>query len=190
MGAIARLGPRQPVADPAALASFVSSQLGRSTKLDRSYRVYASQRRVRFTEMEYAIPRRHAAEAVPRVLDAAERAEPRRRLPDRGPLRRRRRLDAEPRARAGHQPTSPSTSTRGMAWEGYFRAVEEVMDDYGGRPHWGKRHFQTADDAGRALPALGGLRGRSARRLDPDGRFRNDYLDRVLGPIQTHSSSP
>ena len=32
---------------------------------------------------------------------------------------------------------------RGMAWEGYFRAVEAIMDEYGGRPHWGKRHFQT-----------------------------------------------
>ena len=32
----------------------------------------------------------------------------------------------------------------GMVWEPYFRAVEAIMDAYGGRPHWGKRHFQSA----------------------------------------------
>jgi FAD-linked oxidoreductase len=67
MGGVARLGRRMPARIPR-LSRFVSSRVGKSTKVDRSYRVYASDRRVRFTEMEYAIPRRHAAEAVGRVL--------------------------------------------------------------------------------------------------------------------------
>ena len=33
---------------------------------------------------------------------------------------------------------------RGMDFDAYFRGVERIMDDYDGRPHWGKRHFQTA----------------------------------------------
>ncbi len=66
---------QQPLPDPR-ISRFVSSKLGRATRVDRSYRVYASERRVRFTEMEYAIPRRHAAEAIPRVLEAAEAADP------------------------------------------------------------------------------------------------------------------
>ena len=37
-------------------------------------------------------------------------------------------------------------------------------------------------DAGRALSAVGRLPG-GPRRLDPDGRFTNPYLDRVLGPV-------
>ena len=32
----------------------------------------------------------------------------------------------------------------GMEFETYFRAVEAIMDEYGGRPHWGKRHYQSA----------------------------------------------
>ena len=36
------------------------------------------------------------------------------------------------------------------------------MNDYDGRPHWGKMHFQSADDAGAALPALGRLPGGAA----------------------------
>jgi L-gulono-1,4-lactone dehydrogenase len=31
-----------------------------------------------------------------------------------------------------------------MEFETYFRAVEAIMDDYAGRSHWGKRHYQTA----------------------------------------------
>ncbi len=49
----------------------------RSEQLDASNRVYANTRLVRFTEMEYGIPREHAAEALERVLALIER----RRLP-------------------------------------------------------------------------------------------------------------
>ncbi len=59
----------------------------------------------------------------------------------------------------------------GMAWEPYFRAVEAIMDELGGRPHWGKRHFQTAADAARALPRLGPLPG-GARAAGPRGPLR------------------
>ena len=76
----------------------------------------------------------------------------------------------------------------GMAWEAYFRAIEAVMDPFGGRPHWGKRHFQTAETLRRALPALARLRCAVRARMDPDGVFRNAYTDRVLGPIQASSS--
>ena len=42
---------------------------------------------------------------------------------------------------------------RGMEWRPYFEAVEEIMNEYGGRPHWGKRHFQTAATLRRATRA-------------------------------------
>ena len=61
---------------------------------------------------------------------------------------------------------------RGMEWEPYFRAVEAIMDEYGGRPHWGKRHFQTAETLATALSALGRLPG-GARAARPGGRFVN-----------------
>jgi hypothetical protein len=33
----------------------------------------------------------------------------------------------------------------GQPYEKYFRAVEEVMKDLDGRPHWGKLHYQDAE---------------------------------------------
>ena len=184
MGAIARLGRASPTRIPR-LARFVSGQLGRSTTLDRSYRVFASQRRIRFTEMEYAIPRRHAAEAVPRVLEAAERDEA-------GvgfPIEVRFVAADDSMLSPAHERDTVYIAVhqyRGMAWEAYFRAVEEVMNEYGGRPHWGKRHFQTAETLAERYPRWHDFASVRAR-LDPEGRFRNEYTDRVLGPAEAPS---
>jgi L-gulono-1,4-lactone dehydrogenase len=180
LSAIARLGRRMPARIPG-LSRFVSDRIAKTTKVDRSYRVYASQRRVRFTEMEYAIPRRHAAEATRRVLDAAERAQP----PVGFPIEVRFVAADDSWLSPAHDRDTAYVAVhqfQGMSWEGYFRSVEEIMLEYGGRPHWGKRHFQTAETLAERYPRwedFGALRG----RLDPDGRFRNLYLDRVLGPI-------
>ena len=58
------------------------------------------------------------------------------------------------------------------------------MDDYGGRPHWGKLHGQTAATLRERYPRVGRLR-RRPRPPRPGRHVRNDYLDRVLGPIST-----
>jgi L-gulono-1,4-lactone dehydrogenase len=69
---------------------------------------------------------------------------------------------------------------RGMEFETAFRAVEEIMDSYGGRPHWAKRHYQTAATLARRYP--GWDRFQSVRaRLDPGGAFTNAYARRCLG---------
>ena len=54
------------------------------------------------------------------------------------------------------------------------------MNDYDGRPHWGKLHHQTAATLAPRYPEWDAFQAVRAR-LDPDGRFRNAYLDRVLG---------
>jgi L-gulonolactone oxidase len=56
------------------------------------------------------------------------------------------------------------------------------MDSYGGRPHWGKRHFQTAATLAESYPFFEDFLA-VRNRLDPEGTFQNQYLDRVLGPL-------
>jgi L-gulono-1,4-lactone dehydrogenase len=164
------------------LARFASEQVGRSVKLDRSYRVFASERRVKFTEMEYGIPRRHAREAVQRVLELAARPDLRVTFP------------IEVRFVAADDAfLSPSHEretcyiavhhdrTRPSLWAAYMRGVEAIMSEYAGRPHWGKRHFQTASTLEPLYPRWDDFQAVRSR-LDPAGVFRNDYTDRVLGP--------
>ena len=62
----------------------------------------------------------------------------------------------------------------------YFEAVEQIMLEHGGRPHWGKLHTLDAAQLRERYPRFGDfidLRD----RLDPERRFTNRYLDRVLG---------
>ncbi len=48
---------------------------------------------------------------------------------------------------------------QGTSYDQYFQGVEHIMDDYGGRPHWGKLHFQYGGHAGAPLPPLGRVPG-------------------------------
>jgi L-gulono-1,4-lactone dehydrogenase len=186
MGAAARAGRLAPALIPR-LNRGITGLVSRSVKVDRSHRVYASRRAVRFTEMEYAIPRAHAREAVERVLELV----PRRGLPVGFPI--------EVRFVAGDDALLSPTHGRdtcyvavhqyvGMEYETYFRAVEAIMDHYGGRPHWGKRHYQSAATLAPRYPEWGRFAA-VRERLDPEGRFENDYLRRVLGELSGSGAS-
>jgi L-gulonolactone oxidase len=63
----------------------------------------------------------------------------------------------------------------------YFRAVEAIMRDHGGRPHWGKIHFQDAETLRESYPRFDEFLA-VRDRLDPNRVFANSYLERVLGP--------
>lgn len=178
LGAICRVGRLAPRLAPR-LNRFVAGAVSESRVEDRPFKVYATRRAVRFTEMEYAIPRQHAREAVERVLELV----PRRRLPILFPLEVR--FSAPDEA---HLSTAYGRETcyiavhqySGMEFESYFRGVEEIMDSYAGRPHWGKRHYQRAATLRERYPHWD--RFQEVRsRLDPDGVFANDYTRRVLG---------
>jgi L-gulono-1,4-lactone dehydrogenase len=164
------------------LARLAARGVGRSTKVDRSFRVFASERRVRFTEMEYGIPRPDAREAIERVLELARRPE----LQVAYPIEVRFVAADDALLSASYERETCYVAVhqdRRLEWEPYFRGVEEIMADYEGRPHWGKRHFQTAATLAPRYPRW--ERFRSVRaRLDPGRAFRNAYIDRVLGPTE------
>src|SRR3546814_1731863 len=41
---------------------------------------------------------------------------------------------------------------KGTPYDAYFQGVERIMDSYGGRPHWGKMHFQRAETLAERYP--------------------------------------
>ena len=73
---------------------------------------------------------------------------------------------------------------RGMEWRPYFEAVEAIMDDYGGRPHWGKRHFQTAATLAPRYPRLGRVPGAPATSSTPSRVFANEYAEPRPRPLR------
>jgi L-gulono-1,4-lactone dehydrogenase len=157
----------------------VVPRLGRTEYSDASHRVFASPRLVRFTELEYAVPRAAFAEAFDRLRRLAREFGPRAFFP------------WECRFVAGDDiALSPAYGRdsayiavqlyRGIPYERFYRDVERVFDDYGGRPHWGKLHFQTAGTLRERYPRWADFQ--AARKLtDPHGLFTNDHLVGVLG---------
>jgi L-gulono-1,4-lactone dehydrogenase len=173
-----RTGRRFPALIPRVNRALVRA-MSPAEHLDRSHRVYANRRTVRFTEMEYALPRERTAEALERVLALIER----RRIRTGFPIEVRVVApDDALLSTASGRPTGYIAvhQYRGMEFESYFRAVETIMDEYEGRPHWGKRHYQSAATLRPRYPGFD--RFLAVRdRLDPERKFENDYLKRVLG---------
>ena len=178
-GLLCRLGRWRPDAIPR-LAKIIPST-GKLDYVDRSDKVFTSPRKVHFYEMEYAVPREALPEALNRV----------RRLVDElgTPLS----FPVEVRVVAGDDiPLSTAYGRetgyiavhvyQGTAYDAYFSGVERIMDGYGGRPHWGKLHFQRSETLAPRYPRWDEFQSVRAK-VDPEGRFANPYLDRVLGPV-------
>jgi FAD-linked oxidoreductase len=154
---------------------------GRVEYNDRSYRVFATPRTVRFLEMEYAVPLEATVEAVQRVRALVDGLG----FPVSFPV--------EVRAVQGDDiPLSPASGRdtgyvavhmyRDMPHETYFHGVESIMRDLDGRPHWGKLHGRTAEDLAPAYPGWQAFQDVRAR-MDPTGVFANPFVRRVLGPL-------
>ncbi len=177
--ALSATGRRFPALIPR-LARLAARLASGSRATDRSDRIFANERRVRFTEMEYGMPREHGPEAARRVIEWV-RAN---RYPVFFPIEMRvTAADDAPLSTAHERDTAYVAvhQYRGMEWRPYFEAVEEIMDGYGGRPHWGKRHFQTVETLPSRYPCWADFQ--SARdELDPSRTFTNEYAARVLGP--------
>jgi L-gulonolactone oxidase len=69
---------------------------------------------------------------------------------------------------------------QGMPDQALFDMLEGIADGYGGRPHWGKRHGQTAATLAPRYPQWDAFQ--SVRdRMDPDRVFTSAPIARVLG---------
>ena len=154
----------------------------REDYVDRSYRVFTSERKVKFVEMEYFIPRAAAKDAMKRYRAFLQQTGI---IPS---------MSIEMRFTAADDiPLSMSTDRETCSfaihlrtherYQQYFEGFETLMREFDGRPHWGKMHFQTKDTLMHLYPQWEQFQV-VRKKLDPDGRFTNAYLNRVLGQIE------
>ncbi|WP_320671538.1 D-arabinono-1,4-lactone oxidase [Patulibacter defluvii] len=165
----------------------VTRLAGTSVRTDRSDRIFSSPRDVRFVEMEYALPRAATVPALREILATIDRE----RFAVNFPIEMRFVAGDDALLSPAHGRDTGYLAVhmyRGMAWEPYFRAVEAIADAHGGRPHWGKRHFQTAATLAPRYPDFARFAAVRAR-FDPEGRFANAYTDQVLGPVGAPSAA-
>jgi len=146
---------------------------------DVSHRVFATQRSVRFREMEYALPAANVRPAFEGLRALIDENGWRIAFP------------AEVRFAAGDDLWLSTAHGRDSGYIAvhrywredpteYFEAAEQILLSHDGRPHWGKMHTLDAAALRARYPRFGdfvALRD----RLDPDRMFQNPYLARVLG---------
>jgi FAD-linked oxidoreductase len=179
-GAACRVSRRWPPA--ARVVGAVIPLTGRSEWVERSDKVFTTPRRVHFVEMEYAVEASAFAEAFAGLRRVTERIG----APNAFPVECRWVApDDIPLSTASGRPSAYLAvhAYRNTPFEQYFAAVEDVMWELGGRPHWGKLHWRRAEDLAPRYPGWGRFQ-RLRRELDPEGRFSNPYLDRVVGRVE------
>ena len=178
-GAACKVARRFPPAAKTIVS--IASQKSAHDWIDRSDRVFATPRLVRVIEMEYSIPREAFPEAftrLGRLIDSIG-------TPITVPIEIRWSAgDNIPLSHASGRDSAyiAAHMFRGEPYDQYFQGVEKIMSDYQGRPHWGKLHFQNAETLAPRYPQWDEFQA-IRKRMDPDGRFRNPYTDRVLGLV-------
>jgi FAD-linked oxidoreductase len=177
-GMLTSVGTRAPMTVPT-LNQISGNALSERTYSDISHRVFTSPRRVRFKEMEYAVPREVGLEALKEVRRVIEAAGWRIGFP------------IEIRSTPADDIALSTASGRDSMYLAfhvpakadhteYFAGVESVLRQYDGRPHWGKMHSLGADDLAAIYPRFEDFLAKR-EEMDPQRVFTNPYLQQVLG---------
>lgn len=146
---------------------------------DLSHRVLTQRRNVRFREMEYALPAANVLPAVQAIRALITARGWKIEFP------------VEVRFAAADDRWLSTAYDRASGYiavhrywradpTAYFEAVERICLEHGGRPHWGKLHTLNAQQLRERYPRFDDFAA-VRDRLDPDRRFTNRHLDRVLG---------
>lgn len=172
---IARMFPSQNQRISKICASTISSV----KKVAHSHKIYATQRLVKFTEMEYNIP----ADAYTDVWTEVQK------LVNSGKYNIH--FPIENRWVKGDNIMMSPAYGRDSAYiachvyqnkenSEYFEALEEIFKAYDGRPHWGKINtLQTKDIIDRYPQFSTFMKHRQDQ--DPDGIFVSPYIQQLLG---------
>jgi len=148
--------------------------LGDEVTVENSWKNYASERNVRFNEMEYHLPRENGLQALREVRTALETQHPEVLFP------------IEVRFVKGddiwlspfYQRDCCSIAVHRYFDEDYtpyFRTIEPIFRKYHGRPHWGKLNTLQQQDFRSLYPRWDDF-VEVRREMDPQGRFLNPYL--------------
>ena len=153
--------------------------LGAREYTDDSWRVFVAERKVRFRESEYAVPRTAVADVVMAVRSWLER--------HRAPLT----FPLELRFTGADDIWLSTAYERQNAYiamhqyhrmddYGAFAAFEAIVAEHAGRPHWGKLHTLGAEELHELYPRFDDFL-EVRHQLDPARRFANAHLDHLLG---------
>lgn len=148
-------------------------------RVDFSHKTLATERNVRFNEMEYHLPREAGPKALAEIIETLESNN----VEVFFPIEYRTTAAETSWLSPFYQRESCSIAIHRYHEEDYkpyFDLIEPIFRKYEGRPHWGKLSTLKADDFAALYPKWDDfLKLRAA--LDPQGKLLNPYLRSVFG---------
>ncbi len=161
------------------VSKLVAAGAVTTTKVNNSHKIFATVRNVRFNEMEYNVP----ADDYKMVIKDIKKRIEQRKYQVHFPIENRFVKGDDIWLSPAYDRDSAYIAVhmyKGMEYKRYFREMEEIFMAYGGRPHWGKMHYQTAESLETRYPKWEAFH-KVRKQLDPEGIFLNDYLKRMFG---------
>ena len=174
-----RLATRMPRATRS-INAVASRALSERQYTDSSHKVFVTAREVRFMESEWAFPRASLADVLLELRQWVDSHDERISFP------------VECRVAAADDVWLSTAYERESCYiavhkyhrqprGAYFDAFEAIAVNHAGRPHWGKIHTRDAAYLRGVYPRFDDFLA-VRDRVDPERRFANPYLERVLGP--------
>lgn len=162
------------------LARNIGGEYAPEDAVDEGWKLLSSERTLPFNEMEYHLPIEHQLAALEQIITVTERDFPEVFYP-----MELRVVAADEQAWLSpfYQRTTGSIAVHCDAAEDhrpFFAAIEPILRQYGGRPHWGKLHTLEAADLRKLYPRFDEVAAVRAR-LDPQNRLLNPYLKALWG---------
>jgi FAD/FMN-containing dehydrogenase len=161
-------------ADPTAFGTLPDGE-----RVDRAYRIYPMHYDPNFHEMEYFLPLAQARDILNEMRKLMRRWLPLSVYP----LEIRMVAADEAWMSPNYQRENLVVSVSGQPgvdyWP-YLRACDTLFAEFGGRPHWGKLHFMTADRLARHFPRYADFVA-MRQRFDPSGMFLNGHMRELFG---------
>jgi FAD-linked oxidoreductase len=165
------------------MARFISD----SQTISASHEVFSTPRLVKFQEMEYNLPLGKFRE----TLLSLERMIVDKKVEVNFPVECRFVRSDDIWLSPAYQRESAYIAVhmyKGMPYQDYFRAAEDIFIKSEGRPHWGKMHFQDSGYFENIYPKWSEFQ-KIREENDPQGIFINEYLEKVFG-IQNQQMNP
>ncbi len=161
------------------ILSGIIKGLSNEVTVESSWKNYASERNVRFNEMEYHLPREYGLQALREIRTALESQHHEVFFPIEVRYVKADDIWLSP----FYQRDCCSIAVHRYFAEDYtpyFKTVEPILRKYHGRPHWGKLNTLQREDLRKLYPRWDDF-AQVRSTVDPQGRFLNPYLRGLFG---------
>ncbi len=164
------------------VSQFCAAAAGESHRRDWSHRVFATERWVKFLEMEYAVPIESFPEVVQEIQTEIKKSHHRVHFPIECRFVKRDSIWLSP-AYGRDSALIAVHMYQGMPHRAYFDAMEKIFRKYEGRPHWGKLHSLGAGELRSIYPKWEEFQ-RLRKEMDPHSVFLTPDLRQIFGENQ------